>query len=163
MNLLFARLRSLLLLELIWSKYDHFYCIFWTADPFATKLGLIVHYHKPECPVEKWDYCIQGHSKSSNCLWLFVWMIFSEPQNILLTNTLFNIFLERIMTDTSEDHEGTVCIMEAEIVLFCWSHWWLSRRGIRTGKISLHSLRHGGQCWEDPAGNKQHQWHQNRD
>ena len=28
----------------------------------------------------------------------------------LLSHTLFNIFLERIMTDTSEDHEGTVSI-----------------------------------------------------
>ena len=31
------------------------------------KLGMIVQHHKPECLVEKWDYCIQGqgHSKSS--------------------------------------------------------------------------------------------------
>ena len=28
----------------------------------------------------------------------------------LLSPTLFNIFLERIMTDASEDHEGTVSI-----------------------------------------------------
>ena len=38
----------------------------------------------------------------------------------------------------------------------CWWHWWLSRRR-RTVKISwvsrqsLHSLRHGDQCWEDQA------------
>ena len=32
----------------IWSKYDNFYYTFWTADLFATILGLIVHYHKPE-------------------------------------------------------------------------------------------------------------------
>ena len=31
-----------------------FLLYFWTADWFATKLGLIVQYHKPECPVEKW-------------------------------------------------------------------------------------------------------------
>ena len=32
------------------GSYDQnvtFYYIFWIADPFATKLGLMVHYHKP--------------------------------------------------------------------------------------------------------------------
>ena len=40
-----------------------------TAGPFATKSGLIVQHHKSECPVEKWDYCIQGqgHSEGSKC------------------------------------------------------------------------------------------------
>ena len=49
---------------------------------------MIVQHHKPECPVEKWDYCFQGqgHSESSKCLWMFVWRISSEPQNILLPN-----------------------------------------------------------------------------
>ena len=28
---------------------------------------------------------------------------------------------------------------------------------------SLHSLRHGDQCREDLADDKQHQWHQHRD
>ena len=46
-------------------KSDNSYCIFWTADPFAVKLRLIVHYHKPECFIEKLDYCVQcqGHSE----------------------------------------------------------------------------------------------------
>ena len=51
----------------------------------------------------------------------------------------------------------------------CWWHRWLSRRGKTTGKItwvfrqSLHRLRHGDQCQEDHAHDKQHQWHQHRD
>ena len=46
-----------------------FYYIFQTAGPFAARLALIVQHHKPECPVEKWDYCIQGqgHSEVSKC------------------------------------------------------------------------------------------------
>ena len=50
--MLFSSSRSLQ--ELISSKYDNSYCIFWTADPFVTKLGLIVHYHKPECWWRNW-------------------------------------------------------------------------------------------------------------
>ena len=37
----------------IWSKYDSFYYILWTVDTLATKLGLMLHYHKPECLVKK--------------------------------------------------------------------------------------------------------------
>ena len=33
-----------------------------------------------------------------------------DRQECLLSPTVFNIFLERIMTDASEDHEGTVSI-----------------------------------------------------
>ena len=50
---LIAVSRSVALQELILSKYDNFYCIFWTADPFATKLSLIVHYLNAECLMEK--------------------------------------------------------------------------------------------------------------
>ena len=66
-GLLFSRLRSQQ--GLIWSKYDSFYYIVWTADSFATKLGLIVHYYTPECHIEKLDFCVQGqgHSKMSKC------------------------------------------------------------------------------------------------
>ena len=61
-----------------------------TAGLFATKLGLIVEHQKLECPMEKWDYCVegQGHSKGSKCLWMFVSMI-SESQNILLPNLVW--------------------------------------------------------------------------
>ena len=79
--------RSRSLQELTWSKCDNFYCIFWTADPFATKLGLIVHYHKLECFMEKLDCCVQsqGHSKISKYLWIFVQMIFSESLSLFAT------------------------------------------------------------------------------
>ena len=91
-------------------------------------------------------------------------------QGCLLSPTLFNIFLERIMKDVLEDHEGTVSIRGRTItnLPLWWWHWWLSRRG-RTGKFcwaswhSLHSQRHGDQCREDQAGDKQRQWHQHRD
>ena len=66
-NFLFSRSRTLQ--ELILLKYDTFYCIFLTADPFSTNLGFTVHYHKPECLMEKLDCCVQGqgHSKVSKC------------------------------------------------------------------------------------------------
>ena len=64
--LLFSRSRSQQ--GLIWSKYDSFYYICFTADPFSSKLGFMVYYHKPECLMEKWDCCVQGqgHSKFQN-------------------------------------------------------------------------------------------------
>ena len=54
--------------------------IFWTGDSFATKLGLIVHYHKPDSFMEKLDCCVQGkgHSKILKCQWMFVRIIFSQ-------------------------------------------------------------------------------------
>ena len=53
----------------LYNQSMTFYYIFYTAGPFATRLGLIVQHHKLECPVGKWDYCVQaqGHSKSSKC------------------------------------------------------------------------------------------------
>ena len=56
-----------------------------------TKHGLIVQHHKPECPVEKLDYHVQGqgHNEGLKCQLMFVWMIFSESQNILLSNLVW--------------------------------------------------------------------------
>ena len=92
-SILFANLVlwCIIMQELIWSKYDNVYCIFWTADPFATKLGLIVHYHKPECFMKKLDCCGQGqsHSKISQCQWMFVQIISSESLNVLLPNLVW--------------------------------------------------------------------------
>ena len=59
-------------------KIWQFLLYLWTACPFATKLGLKVHYHKPECFMEKLDCCVQGqgHSKISKCHDIF-WI--AEP------------------------------------------------------------------------------------
>ena len=86
--LLFSRSRSQQ--GLIWSKYDSFYHVFWIANSFATKLGLIVHYHKPECLMKKLECCVQGqgHGKISECQWLFIQMLSSEMLNLILPNLL---------------------------------------------------------------------------
>ena len=87
-DLLFSKSSSLQ--ELI-SKYDNFYCIFWTADHFATKLGLIVHYHKPECSMEKFYCCAQGQGHSK-ILEFNEWSsrrFFSESLNFLLPNVVW--------------------------------------------------------------------------
>ena len=42
-------------------------------------------------------------------------------QGFLLSPTLFNIFLERIMTDASEDYEGTVSIGGRTITNLCFA------------------------------------------
>ena len=72
-------------------RMQQFHYIFWTADPFATRLGLMVHYYKPEYLLKKLDCCVQdqGHSKSSKCQWMFVQMIPSELLNLLLPNLVW--------------------------------------------------------------------------
>ena len=65
--------------------------IFWILEHFVTKLGVVMQHHKPECPVKKLDYCIQGqgHSEGSKCQWMFVRMTSSQPQNNLLPNLVW--------------------------------------------------------------------------
>ena len=62
-------------------SYDHdsFCYIFWTADPFVIKLGLIVHYHKPVCIMMESDCCLCG-------LKLFTPGNGSRKQNIFSSN-----------------------------------------------------------------------------
>ena len=70
----------------VWSKYDSFYHIFWTADLFATKFGLIVHYHKPECFIRNWIVMLRVKVTDSKCQWLFIQMLSSEMLNLILPN-----------------------------------------------------------------------------
>ena len=35
-----------------------------TADPSATKLGFMIHYHETECLMENWNCCVQGQGYS---------------------------------------------------------------------------------------------------
>ena len=42
-----------------------FFFILQDADPFATKLSLMVHYHKQECLMKRVLCCVQGHGHSN--------------------------------------------------------------------------------------------------
>ena len=63
---------------LIWSKYYSFCYIFWTVDSLATKLGLMIHHHKPECPVKKLLHSGSRSQRRVKML-MFVQMISSKP------------------------------------------------------------------------------------
>ena len=59
-------------------------------------LGLIVQHHKPECPMEKCDYSVQGQGDSEGlmCQWMFCPDIFSmcpimSAQYLLNHSTIF--------------------------------------------------------------------------
>ena len=92
-------------------------------------------------------------------------------QGCLLSPTLFIIFLERIITDALEDHEGTVStggraitnLRFADDIDGLAGEEELAKLAKRFSRQSLHILRHGDQCREDQADDKQHQWHQHRD
>ena len=75
------------------------------------------------------------------------------------------------MTDVLEDHDGTVSIggrtftnlrFADDIDGLAGEEEELAKLVERLDK-SLHSLRHGDQCREDQADDKQLQWHQHRD
>ena len=75
------------------------------------------------------------------------------------------------MTDTLEDHEGTVSTggraitnlrFADDIDGLAGEEEELAALAERLEK-NLHSLRHGGQRPEDQQDDKRHQWHQHRD
>ena len=138
-GLLFSRSRSQK--GLMWSKYDSLYYIFWTADPFATKLCLIVHYLKPECSMKKLDCCVQGrgHSKISKCQGMLIYSIFliAEPFTTKLSMVMCHhepdCPSKRLLSSRSRSQQK---IIKSEygflIDLNCWTYcnwtlfWWLS-------------------------------------
>ena len=73
------------------------------------------------------------------------------------------------MTDALEDHEGTVSIGDRTITNLRFANGIDGLAGEEElAKLverldRLHSLRHGDQCREDQADDKQHQWHQHTD
>ena len=89
-------------------------------------------------------------------------------QGCLVSPTLFNIVLERIMADALEDHKSTVSIGGRTIsnLMFYWWHRRPGRLGIRVSLPSgapwqdFYRIRHADQCWEDQIDDQQHQWHQ---
>ena len=82
---------------LTWAKYGSFYYIFWTVDSLAFKLGLMIHHHKPECPVKNIRLLPSGsRSQWRVKMLVFVQMIFSKPPNILFPNlVLWCIIMSR--------------------------------------------------------------------
>ena len=75
------------------------------------------------------------------------------------------------MTNASEDHEGTVKIggrtitnlrFADDIDGIAGEEEELAKLIERFDKAST-ALRHGDQCREDQADDKEHQWHQHRD
>ena len=56
-------------LDKIYIIKTQLYFAFEITAMFTTKGGFVTQHLKPECPVEKLDYCVegQGHSKGSKC------------------------------------------------------------------------------------------------
>ena len=68
-----------------------------------------------------------------------------------------------------EDHEGTVSNEDRTITSLRFANYIDVLAGeeeemakLVESRQSLHSPRHGNQCREDQADDKQHQWHQHR-
>ena len=68
----------------LFGKWQFLLFIFWTADHFAVKLGLVVHSHVMECHVKKMDQCVQGKGQRETSKW---WWVFSGQW--LLTYGIF--------------------------------------------------------------------------
>ena len=75
------------------------YNIIWAVDSLATKLGLMIHHQKPECPVKKWItvFRIKVTARGQNLM--FVQMVSSTLLNVLFSNLVlwFIIMSQSIM------------------------------------------------------------------
>ena len=110
-GLLFSRSRSQQ--GFIWSKYDSFYYIFWTADSFAAKLGLMVHHYK---------------SCEKDCIAL-LWSKSRSQEGIRIP---VNVFLDNI-SSTAEPFVTKLCMVmyhhgpecNAKRVVYSYNQIWL--------------------------------------
>ena len=87
-------------------------------------------------------------------------------QGCLLSPTLFTIFLERIMIDALDDHEGTVITGGRTITNLCFADDIDGLAGENADLAKLVECLDKAsidQRQEDQADDKQHQWHQHRD
>ena len=110
----FASSRSRPQRGLIWSKCDSFYYIFRTVNSLATKLCLMIHHHKPECPVKKsWITNSGSRSQWMVKISMFVRMISSKPPSILFPN----LVLWCIMRKSSYDQNMTMSAVSYELLV----------------------------------------------
>ena len=115
-------------------KYDCFYRIFWTADPFATRFGLMIHHYKPECLVRRLDRCVQSQGQDQGeCLssqylvthWTFCGiMSLSVMQKDWCTNFKVKVTMRACMTkyDSFYCVLWTADLFAIKLTLMVWHH-----------------------------------------
>ena len=60
------------------------YYVFWTADPFASKVGLVAHHHKLDYLVKRLDGTVVVKvTERLKIQWMFIWMISPQLLNLL--------------------------------------------------------------------------------
>ena len=129
-GLLFSRSRSQQ--GLMWSKYDSLYYIFRTADPLATKLGLMAHHHKLDCLWEDWIALLCSRSRSQER--------YKIPVNVHLddisaTAEPFVAKLGMVMY-----HHGPSCVKTGLLSSRSWSHRGLIQSNMTVSIISAELL-----------------------
>ena len=119
---------------LIWSKYDSFYYAFGTVDSLATKLGLMIHHHKLECPMKK-NGLVHSRSKAHQRvkISMFVQLISSKPLNIFFPNLVLwciimsqSVISKRLVcyfqgqghNKGSYDQNRTISAVSSELLIF---------------------------------------------
>ena len=79
-------------------------CTFCTAQPFVTKLGIMVYHHEPECLAERWVRCLQGqgHKEDSFDQNVTVSTIYFEGASLFATKFgLMPVFKATLKVQTS--------------------------------------------------------------
>ena len=103
----------------ILKKQNCFFHISWTSEPVATKHGIVMHHHEPEC-FASFVYCCphgEGHSEGCNLQGLS-----SEPvkQQGVSCRTRQHLALKRFFVEECEFHflNGNVCPMPNECCIY---------------------------------------------